>query len=177
MRAKILQAGGNIQAAKDIKDLITNSNGKVQEGVGLVNKAGAALGEIVSTIKEVADIVAGIAAASVEQSSGIEQINKAISQMDEATQQNSALVEQNAATAKALEQQATTMDQRVAFFRIDHGVAYTAADHAAAETASAAMPKPVESGRAEGAGRSPSAANRWGFSRGRGRGPATAAAR
>jgi hypothetical protein len=109
------------QAAKDIKDLITSSNSQVKDGVDLVNKAGAALNEIVESIKKVADIVAGIATASIEQSTGIEQVNKALNQMDEVTQQNSALVEENAATAKTLEHQAKAMDERVAFFRIAAG--------------------------------------------------------
>ncbi len=107
------------QAAKDIKDLITNSNNQVQTGVELVNQAGAALAEIVESIKDVASIVADIATASTEQATGLEQINKALSQMDEVTQQNSALVEENAATAKTLEDQAATMDERMAFFRIE----------------------------------------------------------
>jgi methyl-accepting chemotaxis protein len=107
------------QAAKDIKDLITDSTGLVKEGVDLVNRAGTSLDEIVGSIKKVADVVADIAAASVEQSSGIEQVNKALTQMDEVTQQNSALVEENAATAKTLEQQAKAMDERVAFFRVE----------------------------------------------------------
>ena len=106
------------QAAKDIKDLITNSNGQVQAGVGLVNEAGSALAEILESIKEVAGIVSGIAAASMEQATGIEQVNKALAQMDEVTQQNSALVEENAATAKTLEHQSVAMDERVGFFRI-----------------------------------------------------------
>jgi methyl-accepting chemotaxis protein len=107
------------QAAKDIKDLITNSNGQVRSGVDLVNKAGEALGEIVKSIKEVADLVSDIAGASIEQSTGVEEVNKALNQMDEVTQQNSALVEENAATAKTLEHQAKNMDERVAFFRLD----------------------------------------------------------
>ena len=107
------------QAAKDIKDLITNSNSQVQQGVDLVNKAGAALAEIVGSIKSVADIVSDIAAASAEQATGIEQVNKALAQMDEVTQQNSALVEENAATAKALETQAQAMGERVAFFHVE----------------------------------------------------------
>jgi methyl-accepting chemotaxis protein len=111
------------QAAKDIKDLITNSGGKVQEGVELVNKAGASLSEIVDAIKEVAGLVSDIAGASIEQSTGVEEVNKALSQMDEATQQNSALVEENAATAKALENQARAMDERVGFFRLADGAA------------------------------------------------------
>jgi methyl-accepting chemotaxis protein len=109
------------QAAKDIKDLITNSSGQVQQGVDLVNKAGAALGEIVGAIKEVADLVGGIAGASIEQASGVEQVNRALSQMDEVTQQNSALVEENAATAKTLEQSAHAMDERVAYFKVEDG--------------------------------------------------------
>ena len=107
------------QAAKDIKDLITNSNDQVKGGVDLVNRAGAALTEIVDSIKKVADIVADIANASNEQSTGIEQVNKALTQMDEVTQQNSALVEENAATAKTLEHQAKAMDERVSFFKLN----------------------------------------------------------
>ncbi len=106
------------QAAKDIKDLITNSNDQVKSGVDLVNKAGESLTEIVDSIKKVAVVVSDIANASIEQATGIEQINKALTQMDEVTQQNSALVEENAATAKNLELQAKAMDEQVAFFRI-----------------------------------------------------------
>ena len=126
------------QAAKDIKDLITGSNGQVQEGVGLVSKAGEALTEIVESIKNVAEIVAGIARASAEQSTGIEDVNRALTQMDEMTQQNSALVEENAATAKTLAQQARTMDERVAFFRIEDGEAKRPAPAAAAPIRAAA---------------------------------------
>src|SRR5712692_485253 len=111
------------QAAKDIKDLITNSSGQVQEGVELVNQAGTALTEIVDSIKRVAEIVSEIAAASAEQATGLEQVNTALSQMDEVTQQNSALVEQNAAAAKALEQQSQGMDERVSFFRLGDSAA------------------------------------------------------
>ena len=109
------------QAAKDIKDLITGSNGQVKEGVDLVNKAGVSLNEIVESIKKVAAIVAGIADASAEQAGGIEQVGKALTQMDAMTQQNSALVEENAATAKTLEHQAHAMDERVAFFKLAAG--------------------------------------------------------
>ena len=114
------------QAAKDIKDLITNSNSQVQEGVALVSKAGTALTEIMVSIKNVAEIVSEITNASAEQATGIEQIDKALIQMDEVTQQNSALVEENAATAKTLDQQAQNMNERVAFFRVDAGAAMAA---------------------------------------------------
>jgi methyl-accepting chemotaxis protein len=109
------------QAAKDIKDLITSSSGQVQEGVELVNKAGGALTEIVESIKKVALIVAEIASASAEQSTGIDQVNTALTQMDEVTQQNSALVEENASAAKSLEAQALGMDERVSFFKLADG--------------------------------------------------------
>jgi methyl-accepting chemotaxis protein len=111
----------SLQAAKDIKDLITNSNGQVQEGVALVNQAGAALSEIVESIKEVAVVVSEIASASIEQSTGIEEVNKSLTRMDEVTQQNSALVEENAATAKTLDDQAKHMHQRLAVFQIGDG--------------------------------------------------------
>jgi methyl-accepting chemotaxis protein len=107
------------QAAKDIKGLITNSNGQVQQGVDLVNKAGTALHEIVESIKGVARVVSEIASACAEQSIGIDQVNTALTQMDEVTQQNSALVEENAATARTLEQQSRAMDERVGAFKID----------------------------------------------------------
>jgi methyl-accepting chemotaxis protein len=107
------------QAAKDIKGLITNSSSQVQEGVELVNRAGASLTEIVGSIKRVVEIVSEIASSSGDQSTGIHQVNGALNQMDETTQQNSALVEQNAAAAKALQHQSQAMDERVSFFRVD----------------------------------------------------------
>jgi methyl-accepting chemotaxis protein len=106
------------QAAKDIKDLITNSTGQVKEGVELANRAGGALNEIVDSIQKVTQVVSDISNASVEQSTGIEQINKALVQMDQVMQQNSALVEENAATAKLLEEQARLMDERGSVFRL-----------------------------------------------------------
>jgi len=171
------------QAAKDIKDLITSSNSQVKDGVDLVNRAGSALNEIVESIKKVADIVSGIATASIQQATGIEDVNKALTQMDVVTQQNSALVEENAATAKTLEHQAKAMDERVAFFRIavgadeawaerpmarpaagDAAATRTSASKPAAAARSAKMsaPKPVavvaKAGRTAGNGRAKDAA-------------------
>jgi hypothetical protein len=79
----------------------------------------------------VAEIVADIAAASGEQSSGIDQVNTALAQMDQVTQQNSALVEENASAAKSLEQQSQEMDERVRFFKL--GDALSAAPAAVVE--------------------------------------------
>jgi methyl-accepting chemotaxis protein len=119
------------QAAKDIKDLITSSGNQVQEGVGLVNRAGQSLGEIVESIRNLAVFVSEIARASAEQSDGVDQVNKALSMMDQVTQQNSALVEENAATAKTLEHQAAAMRERVGTFKFD---AVNQADDRPAET-------------------------------------------
>ncbi len=110
------------EAAKNITDLIAKSSDRVQEGVGLVNRAGSALSDIVQSIKRVADIVGNIASASAEQAVGLEQVKGAMSQMDEATQRNSALVEENSATAKTLEQQSREMQERISFFRLEGGV-------------------------------------------------------
>ena len=114
------------EAAKNITDLIAKSSDRVQEGVGLVNRAGTALSEIVASIKQVAEIVASIATASAEQSTGLGQISKALAQMDDVTQQNSALVEENTATAKTLQQQSHDMQTRIATFKLDSGVATAA---------------------------------------------------
>ena len=92
----------------------------MKEGVDLVNHAGNALHEIVESIKGVASVIADIATASAEQSIGIEQVNKTLVEMDEVTQQNSALVEENAATAKKLEDQAATMNERVGRCHVGH---------------------------------------------------------
>lgn len=136
------------QAANDIKNLIVNSNGQVREGVSLVNRAGAALQEIVEAIRRVADIVSDIANASSGQATGIDQINRTLSQMDEMTQQNSALVEQNAATAKTLEEQQKTMQEKIRFFRYDDEA--TDGMQAAPRTAPAvsAQAKPAAASRA-----------------------------
>ena len=106
------------QAAKDIKSLITSSATQVKEGVDLVNYSGSVLKEIIESIHKVTEVVAEIAHASAEQSTGLEQINTALTQMDEITQRNSALVEENAATAKALAGQARSMDERASYFRL-----------------------------------------------------------
>ncbi|GLI36956.1 cache domain-containing protein [Geobacter hydrogenophilus] len=108
-------------AAKEIKSLIEDSVSKVEDGSRLVEEAGETTREIVTSIKRVADIMAEISAASIEQSSGIEQVNTAITQMDDVTQQNAALVEEAAAAAEALEDQARTMVSTVSRFKLADG--------------------------------------------------------
>ncbi len=104
-------------SAKEIKDLINDSVEKIKAGSELVDASGKTLTEIVDAVKKVTDIVAEIAAASQEQSAGIEQVNKAVMQMDEMTQQNAALVEEAAAASKSMEEQAQRLVQQISFFR------------------------------------------------------------
>jgi len=105
-------------AAKEIKGLIEDSVGKVDVGGKLVDEAGEAMDEIVSSVKRATDIMSEIAAASQEQSSGIEQVNQAVSQMDEITQQNAALVEQAAAASESMQEQAMKLSELVDTFKL-----------------------------------------------------------
>jgi methyl-accepting chemotaxis protein len=104
-------------AAKEIKALIKDSVEKVEEGSRLVNESGVTLEGIVTSVKKVSDIIAEIAAASAEQSSGIEQVNKAIAQMDQVVQQNAALVEEAAAASESMDEQSKALLQLMTFFR------------------------------------------------------------
>jgi methyl-accepting chemotaxis protein len=123
-------------AAKEIKTLINDSVRKVDEGSKLVNASGLTLTEIVTSVKRVADIIAEIAAASAEQSSGIDQVNKAVGQMDQVTQQNAALVEEAAAAAESLDDQARALLEVVGFFETGDAAraAFTPARGASSQT-------------------------------------------
>jgi methyl-accepting chemotaxis protein len=106
-------------AAKEIKTLIDDSVEKVDSGSALVDTAGVTMGQIVTSVKQVADIMSEIAAASHEQSDGIEQVNQAVMQMDETTQQNAALVEQAAAAAASMQNQAANLAETVSIFKLN----------------------------------------------------------
>lgn len=106
-------------AAKEIKSLISDSVEKVAVGAKLVDQAGETMEDIVTSVRRVTDIMAEITSASIEQSSGIEQVNQAITQMDEVTQQNAALVEQAAAAAESLEEQAVLLGEAVSQFKLE----------------------------------------------------------
>ena len=125
-------------AAKEIKGLIHDSADKVTEGSKLVDESGATLGEIVTAAKKVSDIVEEIASASMEQSSGIQQVNKAVSQMDQMTQQNAALVEEAAAASETMDDESKRLIALVGFF--DTGAAAIAAPAGGVEVP-AAPPK------------------------------------
>ena len=108
-------------AAKEIKELIDDSVGKVDSGARLVGQAGATMDEVVTSFQRVAALVTDISNASREQSAGIEQVTQAVSQMDEVTQQNAALVEQASAAAESLEEQAQGLVGAVGVFRLNAG--------------------------------------------------------
>jgi len=107
-------------AAKEIKTLIGDSVNQVDAGAKLVEQAGTTMQEIVESIQRVTDIMVGISTASIEQSSGIEQINQAITNMDDVTQQNAALVEEAASAAQSLQDQAVNLNEVVSVFKLDH---------------------------------------------------------
>ncbi|WP_460941408.1 methyl-accepting chemotaxis protein [Pandoraea terrae] len=119
-------------AAKEIKVLIEDSVGRVETGSTLVAQAGKTMNEIVQAVQRVTDIMGEISAASAEQSSGIEQVNRAVTQMDEVTQQNAALVEEAAAAAGSLEEQAHRLRDAVSVFRVGDAIAGAATPSAAA---------------------------------------------
>jgi methyl-accepting chemotaxis protein len=131
-------AGRSATAAKEIKALIQDSVRKVGEGSSLVTQSGATLEQLVTAVKKVTDIVSEIAAASNEQSVGIEQVNKAVMQLDELTQQNAALVEEASAASQAMADQARGLNASMARYR-----AGDARDAGEAGNAAAVVPAPA----------------------------------
>ena len=149
------------QAAREIKALITDSVAKVESGSGLVSDAGATMGEIVTQVRRVADLIGEMTAATQEQSAGIEQVNQAVSQLDRMTQQNAALVEQSAAAAASLKEQAERLSAAVALFKLGREQAQQAIAAAqassraalrepAARPAAASRAVPARPGRSRG---------------------------
>ncbi len=108
------------EAAREIKALIVDATTRVDIGVEEVKRTAQTMGDIVSAVQRASDLVQEIAAASVEQLRGIEQVNQAVTQMDSVTQQNAALVEEAAAAASSLEQQAERLQEAVAIFRLEN---------------------------------------------------------
>jgi methyl-accepting chemotaxis protein len=106
------------QAAREIKSLINDSVARVDTGSQLVNDAGTTMQEIVTQVKRVADLIGEITSSTLEQSSGINQVNQAVTQLDQMTQQNAALVEQSAAAAESLKDQAARLAQTVSVFKL-----------------------------------------------------------
>ncbi|NDP59012.1 MAG: hypothetical protein GZ090_06610 [Oxalobacteraceae bacterium] len=106
-------------AAREIKSLIGDSVDKVDAGARLVEQAGATMNEVVASVARVTGIISEIAAASVEQTLGINHISQAITHMDQSTQQNAALVEQSTAAAESMQEQADKLVNAISVFQVD----------------------------------------------------------
>jgi methyl-accepting chemotaxis protein len=111
-------ASRSAEAAKEIKSLINDSVTRVAEGARVVSDSGATFEQVVASVKKVGDIIAGIAAASAEQATGIEQVGGAVAKMDELTQQNAALVEQAAAASQALADQSNSLSDMMSRYKV-----------------------------------------------------------
>ncbi len=122
------------QAAREIKGLIADSVAKVESGSQLVNEAGQTMDDIVMQVKRVTDLIAEITSATLEQSTGIGQVNQSVNQLDEMTQQNAALVEQSAAAASSLKDQADRLAEAVAIFKLSTAEAKQVIAHAKASS-------------------------------------------
>jgi len=147
-------AGRSATAAKEIKDLIQDSVKKVSDGSVLVTQSGQTLEQIVVSVKKVSDIVAEIAAASREQSLGIEQVGRAIMQMDELTQQNAALVEQATAASQSMTTEAGELNAMMARYDFTgvsavHGAGAQSAEPVASSDAGRTAAKPKAAAAAD----------------------------
>lgn len=111
-------ASRSASAANDIKALIEESTRRVEDGSQLVEQAGRTMADVVGAVRRVADIIDEISAASQEQSEGIAQVNAAVAQMEQVTQQNAALVQEASAASVSLADQAQTLQEAVAVFRL-----------------------------------------------------------
>lgn len=136
-------------AAKEIKELIGASVQKIHDGSALAGTAGETMAEVTQAVARVTDIMGEIAAASNEQSRGIEQVNHAITQMDEVTQQNAALVEEAAAASKSLEDQGRLLNESIAFFQLGEAARVTPTTRPVATGAArrASAPRPGKPSR------------------------------
>src|SRR5258706_4773276 len=148
------------QAAREIKSLISDSVEQVATGSRLVNDAGQTMSDIVHQVQRVTDLIGEITSATLEQSSGIGQVNQAVTQLDQMTQQNAALVEQSGAAAESLREQANRLAQAVAVFKLAQGETRSAISQAQSIAKSkAAAVKTFASPAAKGSGKqSPSTA-------------------
>src|SRR5690554_2853678 len=114
-------AGRSADEAEQIKGLISNNVVRINQGASLVAQTTDTLKAIGQKVTNIASLVRNIAAATNEQSAGIEQINQAVAQLDEVTQQNAALVEQVAAASRSLDDQASDMAKLIGQFKVSEG--------------------------------------------------------
>jgi len=105
-------------AAREIKTLIGRSVAQVEAGTGVVREAGLTIAQIVGSSQRVDQLLGSVATGAREQSAGIAQIGHAVQELDRMTQQNAAMVEETATAAAAMKDQAMTLAQEVARFRM-----------------------------------------------------------
>jgi methyl-accepting chemotaxis protein len=128
-------------AAKEIKELIGESNEAIDAGTGIANAAGATMRQILERVRHVAELLHAIDAASSEQAAGIARVRAVIAEIDVATQQNAAMVEQAAAAAETMRTQAEQLTGVVSTFRVRE---LGAAGRSAGPAAPAARPALVD---------------------------------
>jgi methyl-accepting chemotaxis protein len=144
-------------AAKEIKDLIHDSVGKVEEGSRLVSESGRRLHEIVASVKKVSDVVGEISNASQEQAASADEISRAVMQMDESTQQNAAMVEEANAAAASMNDQAMRLSDLTSFFKLREGGAAQSQSRPANELEALKVVRGARSATASGTAVRPSA--------------------
>ncbi len=111
-------AGRSANAAREIKDLISDSIKKVTNGTELVNQSGETLQDIISGVEKMGHVISEIASASEEQSTGISQVNQAVASIDESTQQNAALAEETSAATMSMNETVQNMETLMSFFKV-----------------------------------------------------------
>jgi methyl-accepting chemotaxis protein len=127
-------------AAKEIRQLISDSVGRIDAGSKQVAEAGKTMGEIVESVKRVNGLIAEISAASQEQSQSLTQVSDTVQQLEKVTQQNAAMVEEATAASASLEEQAGALTRAVGSFKLaDAG--RTAAPARPSATQSATVPQ------------------------------------
>jgi len=110
-------------AAKEIRQLISDSVGRIDAGSRQVAEAGKTMGEVVESVKRVNGLIAEISAASQEQSQSLSQVSETMQQLEKVTQQNAAMVEEATAASASLEEQATALTRAVGSFKLAEGAA------------------------------------------------------
>ncbi|MCM2402927.1 methyl-accepting chemotaxis protein [Rhizobium sp. S153] len=131
------------QAAKEIKGLIQNSAGEVQNGVKLVRETGVALKSIEELILVINDHMSAIATSAREQSNGLSEVNTAVNQMDQVTQQNAAMVEESNAASASLAMESARLSDLIARFKLAGSRQAPAAASPATRSAPKSAPAPV----------------------------------
>ncbi len=141
------------QAAREIKDLIDDSVAKVETGSKLADTAGQTMGNIVTSVRHVTEIMNDISVASRRQTQGIEEVNSAITEMDDLTQRNAALVEQAAAAAQSMREQAHELLKAVSSFQLPASAGASSVPEAVATAAVAGAPTLLQRRSPAGAGK------------------------